>query len=259
MLSYPNDWLQHAIVTVPLTPDVATRFAQDLPQAVPGLFLREATWTLSGQPPVACGDLSDGLWSWRVILDPKGLPPTLAQFVGSLRASEGARQALSRLGLAATIFLVDGPPDADPLDELSALCCLIFGLVSLGGSAVLFPEGMRAFTPGELTFDPEQLSAADVGFFVGSEPGDDTGEGRWVRTLGMEQFRLPDLACRVSYGPRELEQLDAARVLFESMVRHLVEIRTRPPVGETFDLGPRTWRVAPEEALPGLLAFERLA
>lgn len=257
MIPLPDDWLQHGIVLLPN----AERFARELPAAVPGLDLREVHWELSGQPPVAMGHLSDGVWSWLVALDPQGLPPTLAQFVGSLRASDAARQALSRPGLAASVFLLDGPDGAGPLDELSALCCLLFGLLGLGGSAVLFPEGKRAFTAPELTFDPEQLSLEDIGFFVGSELCGETadGRGRWARTLGMEQFRLPDLACRVDYGPREAEELEGVGALFEVLVRRLAVEGAVPP---SFELGHRSWRVAEDARsapFPGALVLERMA
>lgn len=260
MFPPPDDWLQHGIVLLPNS----ECFARELPSAVPGLELCQAQWELVGQPPVAVGQLSDGVWSWRVALDPQGLPPTLAQFVGSLRASEAARQALTRPGLAASVFLVEGPAEAGPLDELSALCCLMFGLLSLGGSAVLFPEGKRAFTAPELTFDPEQLSLEDIGFFVGSELCGETPDGRarWVRTLGMEQFGLPDLACTVELGPREAEALEGTGALFEALVRRLAA-EGAVPAG--FELGHRSWRVLEQPGpLPfsppatGLLVLERM-
>ncbi len=122
----------------------------------------------------------------------------LAGTLGRLFAGEN-RRLFERAGLARECLILRGD-FADPadLDYLRDLVGTVTALVDLGGVAVVDPQMLSMFDPGEWRrrfFESEAFVARNHIAILSSD--DDTAPGRRrIHTRGMRKFARPDIGIR---------------------------------------------------------------
>ena len=87
---------------------------------------------------------------------------------------------------------------------------------------------------------PSSVSAEHAHLFVSFDLAGPADDRQWVRTFGMKQFGLPDLACIAANTPGDFDAVD---VLFNSLPPYVIQRQQPLPLGDTLDLGHRKWKV----------------
>lgn len=246
----PAGAVLHAVV---LLPDAEHRMAQylaALPTRTPGLTA--GPWTAIERPrPCTWCDLEGDGWSFRLVFDPQGVAAGEAlEAVSAGNPSDECKMDLDEHQAACLIFLTKFPADASPWSRFVALCRVAWGWVDAGASLLALPEA-QLLLPRRLLMstEPEQLSPDLSYLFLtnGVAEIEDKGKERklWLRTWGMGQFGLPDLAASLPSRKGEEERLErdleSLRLLFETLPPAMISEGGVLPVGGTVQVGERTW------------------
>lgn len=130
-------------------------------------------------------------------------------------------------------------------------CQVVWGWVDAGATMLALPEA-QVLLPRRLLvgIEPENLTP-DHGYIflsnglahIETEKGGD--RKLWLRTWGMGQFALPDLAAGLPSRDGDEDRLEAElsslRLLFETLPPAMIREQGVLPVGGTVEVGNRTW------------------
>ena len=169
------------------------------------------------------------------------------------RLIEEAAQMVKNHAMSALIFLVDAPTKSQPLDHIRAMCRVAWSYLDAGAAGMGFPEGRTVWTRRQLAeVNPDQIYGSHSQIFVSSHfAGPAVSSRRWVRTFGMHQFGLSDIACSVT--PDDETNLNAAEKLMTMVPPYLIELGENIADGDTIEVEDSLWRVSmPESNDPSL-------
>ena len=139
------------------------------------------------------------------------------------------------------VFLVAAPTDSGPIERMRALCEIAWAFLEVGASVLAWPSGRSAWHRDRLVdIAPSSISAEHAHLFVSFDVAGHADDRLWVRTFGMRQFGLPDLACTATNTPEDFESAD---VLFNSLPPYIIKRQQPLPLGDTLDLEHRKWKV----------------
>ena len=244
----PSSWLLHGVALFSDRKDHVTPFLARLHEHFSEVAVPEDAWTVQETPrPCLFGPFAADGWQWRLLFDGQGTPGIILPAVKDWMISEAAAAAIQSHQSAAMLFALKAPPGGSPLDRVRMFCKLMWEWLRLGASAIVWPAGRKAYARQELrAVDPMTLRPDQFELLVGMGPAGPTNEGRrWLRTFGLGQFELPDLACNVAaQGIEGDAQLERVKNLFGSVPPYLVEGNSLLRVGEIVTLGDEEWRVA---------------
>lgn len=249
----PAETLLHAVVLLPEAEHRLAQFLDTLPLRTAGLGSPEiGQWTALEQPrPCSWTDLQlkDG-WTFRLVFDPQGLPPAIVPTVTAGRSGTECDEAIDEHKACCLIFLLACPDDATAWSRFLALCKVSWGWVDAGASVLSWPEA-RLLMPRRilLGIEPESLTPEHGYLFLsnGLAEVQEKKQERvlWLRTWGMGQFALPDLAAGLPSREGEEASLEAdmqsLRLLFETLPPAMIRDHGVLPVGGTVQVGQRTW------------------
>ena len=202
----------------------------------------QENWEAATKPrPCMFGPLEWGSWKWHLVADILGLPMEIRQVVDLARTDEIAAQAIREHKMSVMVFLMAAPKEAGVLDRMQALCKVAWALVDAGADVLIWPVGRSAIHRKWLEpVGPSAISADQAHLFVSCDFAGAIGDRFWLRTYGMSQFQLPDLACIAANTPEEVE---AANVLLNSFPRYLIQRQQPIPVGDTVECEKWFWKV----------------
>lgn len=248
----PAETMLHAVLLLPESENRLAQYLDTLPLRTLGLgSLEMGEWIAIDQPrPCSWTDFSVGEWRFRLVFDPQGLPPSLVSTVTAGRSGSECDEAIEEHKACCLVFLLTSPSEATPWNRFVALCKVAWGWVDAGASLLSLPEA-RLLLPRRvlLGIEPDDLSPEHGYLFVSNglvEIEEKKGERTlWLRTWGLGQFSLPDLA--VGLPSREGEEagleadLASLRLLFETLPPAMIREHGILPVGGTIEVGSRTW------------------
>jgi hypothetical protein len=222
--------------------DYMRPFLAQLSAALPGIDTAQKNWTAVTSPrPSVCGPLAWDQWKWHLLIDMTGLPKNVREIVDQARTEEVTTQAIQEHCMSAMVFLVGAPEGAGPMEQMQALCRIAWTLLKVGASVLVWPGGRSAWHRDRLIdIDPSSITAEHAHLFVSFDVAGPADDRLWVRTFGMHQFGLPDLACIAANTPEDFE---AADVLLNSMPPYIIKRQQPLPLGDTLDLEHRKWKV----------------
>lgn len=257
----PANAALHAVALLPDGEHRLSQYLASLPSRTPGLNC--GPWTALERPrPCTWADLEGEGWTFRLVFDPQGVAPGQAlEAVSMGNPSEECQLDLEEHRAACLIFLTQFPTDSSPWSRFLALCRVAWGWVDAGASLLALPEA-QLLLPRRLLLatEPEQLTP-DMGYLFLTnglaEMEKKTDESKlWLRTWGMGQFNLPDLAASLPSRPGEEERLErdleSLRLLFETLPPAMIREGGVLPVGGTVQVGERTWTAVGE---PGSVEY----
>ncbi|MFN8607780.1 MAG: hypothetical protein U0931_09620 [Vulcanimicrobiota bacterium] len=251
----PTNAALHAVSLLPDGEHRLSQYLAALPARTPGLNC--GPWTALERPrPCTWADLEGDGWSFRLVFDPQGVAPGEAlEAVSAGNPSEECKLDLEEHQAACLIFLTRFPADSTPWSRFLALCRVAWGWVDAGASLLALPEA-RLLLPRRvlLATEPEQLSPDLSYLFLTNglaEMEKKADESKlWLRTWGMGQFNLPDLAASLPSRAGEEERLErdleSLRLLFETLPPAMIRESGVLPVGGTVQVGERTWTAVGE-------------
>ena len=251
----PVGALLHCVVLLPEAEHRLGQFLQALPQRLGELSLTVGPWSAIEQPrPCSWADVSGQGWSFRLVFDPQGVPPNaMTQVVVPTDDAECA-ESLEDHHACCLIFLREAPATT-PWERFLTLVRLAWAWVDAGALLLSLPEA-RVLLPRRvlLASEPENLTPEHGYLFLSNgvaEIEDKKDERQlWLRTWGMGQFSLPDLACNLPSRKGEEawleEQLSSLRLLFETLPPAMIAQQGILPVGGTVQVGERTWTAVGE-------------
>lgn len=251
----PANAALHAVVLLPDGEHRLSQYLAVLPSRTPGLIC--GPWTALERPrPCTWADLEGEGWAFRLVFDPQGVAPGEAlEAVAAGNPSDECKMDLEEHQAACLIFLTKFPTESSPWERFFALCRVAWGWVDAGASLLALPEA-RLLLPRRLLLatEPEQLTPDLSYLFLSNglaEVEEKTQERKlWLRTWGMGQFNLPDLAASLPSRPGEEERLEAEleslRLLFETLPPAMIREGGVLPVGGTVQVGERTWTAVGE-------------
>ena len=253
----PSEAMLHTVVLLPEAEHRLGQFLAALPLRLEGtVALTVGPWTALEQPrPCSWCDLEGAQWSFRLVFDPQGVPPSVMPAVSAGQPSDECQEALDEHHACCLIFLLKSPPEATPWQRFQTLCRVSWAWVDSGGSLLVMPEA-QAHLPRRVLIgiEPEALTSDHAYLFLsnGLVNIEEKGEERklWLRTWGMGQFGLPDLAAslpsRVGEEDRLEADLSSLRLLFETLPPAMIREQGILPVGGTVEVGARTWTAVGE-------------
>ena len=259
----PTEAMLHVVAMLPESEHRLGQFLAALPLRLEGSSpLTVGPWTALEQPrPCSWCDLEGEGWSYRLLFDPQGVPPSVMPAVSAGQPSDECQEALDEHRACCLIFLLKAPRESKPFERFQSLCRVAWAWVDAGASLFSFPEA-QTHLPRRLLLgmEPENLTADHSYLFLSNglvnieEKG---GERKlWLRTWGMGQFGLPDLAAslpsRVGEEDRLEKDLSSLRLLFETLPPAMIREQGILPVGGTVELGDRTWTAVGE---PGAVDY----
>jgi hypothetical protein len=260
----PTEAMLHAVLLLPESEDRLARFLHALPLRTVGLLpdLAPGSWTALDQPrPCSWCDFEGNGWTFRLVFDPQGIPPALMPTVASGTPSPESLEALEEHRACCLIFLLSAPAGVPPWMRFVHLATVAWAWVDAGATLLSLPEA-QLLVPRRvlLGVEPEQLSPEHGYLFLsnGLAEVQQQGEERklWLRTWGMGQFGLPDLAAALPSRAGEEAALEAdmesLRLLFETLPPAMIKEQGILPVGGTVKVGPRTWTAVGE---PGAVDY----
>jgi hypothetical protein len=93
--------------------------------------------------------------------------------------------------------------------------------------------------------NPDQIYGSHSQIFVSSQfAGPAVSSRRWVRTFGMHQFGLADIACAVAADDDGQGDLKAADKLMTMVPPYLIELGENIADGDTIEVDDSLWRVS---------------
>jgi len=247
----------HAVILLPESERRLAQFLNALTERWPqDQQLTVGPWTALELPrPCSWCDLEGSSWKFRLVFDPQGVPPSILPAISSGNPSQECQDALDEHQACSMLFLLASPPDTTPWQRFQALCRAAWGWVDAGMSLMVLPEA-QVHVPRRIlvSIEPEQLTPEHGYLFLSNglaEIEEKEGERTlWLRTWGMGQFGLPDLAASLPSRKGEEERLEAElsslRLLFESLPSAMIREQGVLPVGGTVDVGNRTWTAVGE-------------
>lgn len=256
----PAGAILHCVVLLPEAELRLAQFLAALPQrlATPDLepTPQLGPWTALEQPrPCSWSDLESQDWCFRIVFDPQGIPPGLRQTVASRHPNPECSEAMEDHCACALIFLLKAPAQCSPWERFRALCRVAWGWVDAGATVISLPEA-QVMLPRRLLLgtEPEQLTPDHGYLFLSNglaEVEEKKGERKlWLRTWGLGQFGLPDLAAGLPSRQGEEahleEELSSLRLLFETLPPAMIREQGVLPVGGTVQVGSRTWTAVGE-------------
>lgn len=253
----PAQAMLHAVVALPEAEHRLGQFLSALPLRLVGApQLTLGPWTALEQPrPCSWCDLTGGEWALRLVFDPQGIPASAMLAVSSGSVSEECAEDLEGHGACCLLFLLKSPAQASPWERFALFCRVVWSWVDAGASLLAFPEA-QLLLPRRLLLgiEPETLSP-DHGYLFLSNGLVHIEEKKdertlWLRTWGMGQFGLPDLAAGLPSREGEEDRLEAdlasLRLLFETLPPAMIREQGILPVGGTVEVASRTWTAVGE-------------
>ena len=221
-----------------------TRFLSALPERVPDLQPVDTIgFTLVESPrPCAFARLQAGPWAWHVLVDPGGMPASVAEAVLAGKPTPEVLEAVEEHTLSVMAFLLEAPSEASPMERFRALARVLWSWVDAGATLAAFPEGQQV-VPRRLllSLEPEQLQPEHAYMFLSNGLAHQEKEVWWLRTWGLAQFGLPDLAAGLAEGTLDEARLQSLRLLFETLPSAMIREHGILPVGGTVEVAGRTW------------------
>ncbi|QGJ69822.1 Hypothetical protein PBC10988_15090 [Planctomycetales bacterium 10988] len=193
-----------------------------------------------------------GSWKWKLQLAGRGLSVAQSEQVIWPDLSDEVLQAVCEHSSCLELQLETAPENCSPLAQMQAGCDLVWQLLELGATLVAWPAGRTAWHCQELlNLDASEIRAEHFDLFVSTGfAGDQDGDRQWIRTWGMGQFHLPDLAGTISISePQRSVDLDFARTMFGSLPPYLIERGSALPEGDKVALQDSICKVAPKPDL----------
>ena len=238
----PENALLHCIALFPEQKDYVRPFLAKLSALLPEIDSAQENWTALAAPrPTLFGPLIWKHWKWHLLIDMTGLPQNIREIVDQARTEEVTTTAIGNHRMSAMLFLVAAPENAGPMERMQALCQIAWTLLKVGASVLVWPGGRSAWHRDRLIdIDPLSISAEHAHLFVSFDVAGPAEDRLWVRTFGMRQFGLPDLAC---IAANNSEDFQAADVLFNSLPPFIIKRQEALPLGDTLDLEHRKWKV----------------
>ncbi len=257
-------WSSSLVLHPSHLPDLKA-FLELVRQAIPGIDASDPGWTADGER-MTNATLRDGDWVWHLLIDIAQMPPQVAAIAEKYADSE-VLAAIHRHRMYAIIALTGTPAQVDLVSPMRRLAMVTWPWLQLGANAVLWPDAGTAWPASELLpVQPAEIGPDELYLFVGSEILGADSRGRiLIRSRGLQQFSLPDLACYLPESLAHSEQaMTAVDTFLASMPPYLLEGGQTLQHGETIEVEPCVWRVVSEssgEAPPfssphGILAFE---
>jgi hypothetical protein len=244
----PSNWLLHGVALFSDRKDHVTPFLARLHDHFAEVAVPEDAWTVQETPrPCLFGPFAADGWQMRLLFDGQGAPGSVLPAVKDWVMSEAALTAIQSHQSAAMLFALRAPPGSVPLERVRIFSKLMWEWLRLGASAIVWPSGRKAYARDELrAVDPMTLSPDQFELLVGMGPAGPAADGRrWLRTFGLGQFELPDLACNVTaQGTDRDSELERVKNLFGSVPPYLVAGNRLLRVGETVTLSDQEWRIA---------------
>lgn len=260
MSPLPDQPLIHAIALFSSQQDHITTFARRIQRMIPGIAPDPAGWTAVREPRECLyGPLTGSGWKWHVLFDMGGIPDALQPAVKQCRLSDAAATALRSHQSAGLLYLLEAPANVTPFERFHDFCRLTWEWLELGATAILFPQGRKGSAASELKhMHPQDFTADDFEVCVSiAAAGKAVGGQQWLRTYGLGQFDLPDLACQVSTeGGRFGAETAYAQALFGNLPPYFIERAAAFQPGETIELEDQVWRC---EGLAGASQSPELA
>jgi hypothetical protein len=246
----PSNARLHCVATFSQSEHVLSRFFEALPERCKALGAPgDQSWTVIHEPRFSTfTDLTVGDWTVRIVFDAEGLAPTIRDGVVNGQLSQETLDTLEQHEAAVLIFLTRAPARLSPWEVFHGFCQLAWAWVDAGATVLAFPEGRVALVRRLLLgLEPQELEPEHAYLFLSNgveRIGDDHGQRIiWLRTWGLGQFLLPDLAVALPAPEGELsgEDLESLRLLFETLPPSMIKAHGILPVGGTVQVGPRTW------------------
>jgi hypothetical protein len=242
----PDKCLFHFLALAPEAAET-NEFFGALLERRPGVRVEGEGWQLAaGKRRFAFGTISDGAWSWRVVIELAPIPEA-AWRPGFADTKPPAHKAHS------LVFLLAAPEGASGLDRVRASLDLALAWIDAGASTIAFPSAGTVNDAKTMSaVEPERLDADHASALMVSMAMMGSGEdGRtWLRTRGLSQFGLPDLCTTLPAMPQPpAESIQRAQVLFSSVAPYMIA-RDRPvQPGEIIKMAGQTWKVGSEQEL----------
>ena len=252
----PSEAMMHIVVLLPEPEQRLAQFMQALQERWGSLQAGE--WQALEQPrPCSWCDFHDGSWRFRLVFDPEGVPPTLRPAVSAGKHTHESNEALEEHRACCMLFLLDSP-STSAWERFLGMCRLAWAWVDAGASVLAFPEA-QLMIPRRILLgvEPEQLAPEQAYLFLSNglaEHSEKSGERKlWLRTWGLGQFALPDLAAEIPSVPGQESQLEgeleSLRLLFETLPPAMIREHGVLPVGGTVQIGSRTWTAVGESVV----------
>lgn len=260
----PGEAMLHCVVLLPEAEERLRQFLGALPLRTAGMLseLKLGEWNVLDQPrPCSWCDFEGGGWCFRLVFDPQGVPPAVMPAVANGNPSAECTEALEEHRACCLVFLLAAPADVSPWTRFVAMATVAWGWVDAGATLLALPEA-HLLLPRRVLIgvEPDQLQPEHGYLFLsnGLAEIEEKGEERklWLRTWGMGQFSLPDLAAGLPSRMGEEAVLEAdlhsLRLLFETLPPAMIREQGVLPVGGTVQVGERTWTAVGE---PGAVDY----
>jgi hypothetical protein len=244
----PERALMHCVALFEKPENCTNSFLEAMQRRTPGIDVSQSTWASRSEPrPMAYGPMEWNGWRWQIVLDLHGLIPKVRELLQESARSDDVARMVRNHAMSALVFLVEAPPNSQPLDHIRALCRVAWSYIDAGAAGIAFPEGRTVWTREQLAeVDPEQIYGSHSQIFVSSHfAGPAVSSRRWVRTFGMHQFGLSDIACAVAAdGVNGKEDIRAADKLMTMVPPYLIELGENIADGDTIEVDDSLWRVS---------------
>jgi len=238
--------------------------------------IRHGQWIAVERPrPCTFTDLAVGDWRFRLVFDPEGLAPAAQASVFPEEPTFEAKEIVTHHRGACLVFLTAQPETPGPPGQLHGsspegwsrfrkMADLVWAWLDAGAELLCFPEG-RVHLPRRvlLPLEPEQLSPEHAYLFLSNGVADQSvSSGKrlvWVRTWGLAQFGLPDLASKLelSGSPDSMEKvMKSLRLLLETLPPAMIREHGMLGAGGTVQVEEAVWRAtgAPQRLPQSFLA-----
>lgn len=237
--------------------ETLARFLEAVAERVPDLEPVDPTkFALVDRPrPCMFAKLRAKEWLWHVLVDPGGMPDTVREAVLSGTPTPEILEAVDEHRLSVMVFLLEAPDDSSPMERFRALASVLWAWLDSGATVVSFPEGQQVLPRRILlSLEPEQLEPEHCYLFISNGLAHQEKDTFWLRTWGMAQFALPDLAAGLATGTLDEARVESLKLLFETLPPAMIREHGVLPVGGTVEIAGRTWSaVGPPE--PNTLLF----
>lgn len=258
----PAGAILHCVALMDEAEGRLSRFVDALPDRLLGHpDLQLSSWTALDAPrPCSWCDLEGGGWSFRLVFDPQGLAASAVPAVVAGAVSPECQDALDEHHACCLIFLMAAPLDSVPWSRFGLMMQVAWGWVDAGATLLALPEAqlllprriLMGIEPATLTPEHGYMFLSNGLAHVEEKKGD--GDRKlWLRTWGLGQFWLPDLAVSLPSRLGEEEALEAdlesLRLLFETLPPAMIKEGGVLPVGGTVQVGARTWTAVGESAV----------
>ena len=227
------------------------------------------TWHALDRPrPCTYTDLKIGPWEFRLLFDPEGLPATLQSMVFPEEPSLETKEIVDQHRGCCLVFLTASPDAARSASQAEPegwfrfrhLAQLTWAWLDAGAELLCFPEG-RVYLPRRLLLplEPDEMTPEHAYLFLSNGVAysyQQKGQQCvWVRSWGLGQFGLPDLAAHLTMGgpTDQLEvTMESLRLLMETLPPAMIRDHGILPEGGCVQVGHIQWKAVtpPRPATP---------